>query len=100
MGKTILKAFGRLKKMEIADPEMSQRIQQYVGLSGAIELHESEKLHPGWRYVYFFPSDDFDKYEQRYFHTSTSEYIETESGFMLIAPNGDKWWFEFDGEVK
>ena len=100
MGKTILETAGILKKMEINDPEIRKRIQQYVGLPGVIELHESEKLHPGWRYVYFYPLVDFVKVEQRYFNTATSEYKECENGFMLISPNGDKWWFEFVKDVK
>ena len=67
---------------------------EYIGKNGMIILYESERKHPGWRFVYFFPY--MEGANQNYLNTATSEYmyVENEDSFTLTSKNSI-WTFAF-----
>ena len=96
MSRFIKKQMGQLVSYENKKENSSGHdwVDKYIGIPGLIMLFESEKKHPGWRYAYFFP-DEPEEEMQRYFHTSTCEYRETERGFTLTSVNS-VYTFEYE----
>ena len=94
MAKLIKKAFGKFigcVDKETGRPHTDWRAA-YYGYNGVIKLGESERKHPGWRFVYFYPS--VEGTEQPWFNTPTSEYNEEGNRITLTSQNS-VWTFEF-----
>ena len=66
--------------------------QDFYGQTGLIVIGESERKHPGWRFVYFYPSVNGTM--QPWFNTPTAAFEETGTGIKLISENS-VWTFEF-----